>query len=44
MLDAHKVPAGIEVIDPSRLGRDELIGAGLSELEIEAETVLRAAN
>jgi Xaa-Pro aminopeptidase len=43
VLDAHKVPGGIDVIDPSGLGRDELIGRGLSPLEIDAETALRAA-
>src|SRR5262249_44129922 len=42
MLDAHKVPEDIEVIDGATLGRDDLIGSGLGMLEIEAEVSLRA--
>jgi Xaa-Pro aminopeptidase len=42
MLDAHKVPSEIEVIDPAELGLDELLAAGVDRLEIEAETSLRA--
>jgi Xaa-Pro aminopeptidase len=42
MLDAHKLPTDIEVIDATALGRDELIAAKLSPLAIDAETALRA--
>ena len=43
VLDADKVrPLGIEVIDPAALGRDELIGQGLTPAQLEAETCLRA--
>jgi Xaa-Pro aminopeptidase len=42
MLDAHKVPPEIEVIDPATLGLDELLAAGVERLTIEAETSLRA--
>jgi Xaa-Pro aminopeptidase len=43
MLDAHKVPAGVDVIDVTSLGIDELIAAGVDMLGIDAETSLRAA-
>jgi Xaa-Pro aminopeptidase len=42
MLDAHKVPRHIEVIDATSLGRDELIESGLDALGVDAETSLRA--
>jgi len=43
VLDADKVrEAGIEVIDPSVLGRDELLEEGRTEWEIEVELALRA--
>jgi Xaa-Pro aminopeptidase len=43
MLDAHKVPDGIDIIDVTALGVDELIAGGLDMLGIDAETSLRAA-
>lgn len=43
VLDADKVTAqGIEVIDPSELGIDELIAAGLTRHDVEVELALRA--
>ena len=43
VLDADKVArAGIEVLDPYALGRDELLKAGLRDHEIEDELALRA--
>src|SRR4051794_1639741 len=43
VLDANKVRgAGIEVLDPYVLGRDELLKQGLPPHEIENETSLRA--
>jgi Xaa-Pro aminopeptidase len=43
VLDADNArAAGIEVIDPVTLGRDELVGQGLTPHEIEVETCLRA--
>jgi Xaa-Pro aminopeptidase len=43
VLDADNArAAGIEVVDPLTLGRDALVGAGLSQTEIEVETALRA--
>jgi Xaa-Pro aminopeptidase len=42
VLDAHKLPQDIEVIDAAALGRDDLIASGLSPLGIDAETALRA--
>jgi Xaa-Pro aminopeptidase len=44
VLDAAKVSKhGIEILDPSTLGSDDLVAAGLDRLEIEAEISLRAA-
>jgi Xaa-Pro aminopeptidase len=44
ILDAAKVSKhGIEILDPSTLGSDELLAAGLDRLGIEAEISLRAA-
>jgi Xaa-Pro aminopeptidase len=44
VLDAQKVvESGVEVIDPITLGSDELVEAGLSRLDIDAEVSLRAA-
>jgi Xaa-Pro aminopeptidase len=44
VLDASKVEAfGIEILDPSTLGSDDLIATGIPRLEIEAEISLRAA-
>jgi Xaa-Pro aminopeptidase len=44
VLDADNArAAGIEVVDPLTLGRDELLAAGLSPTEIELEIALRAA-
>jgi Xaa-Pro aminopeptidase len=44
VLDADKVrPMGIEILDPSELGRDELLKQGLREAQINHELVLRAA-
>jgi Xaa-Pro aminopeptidase len=44
VLDAAKVSKhGIEILDPSTLGTDELVAAGFDRLEIEAEISLRAA-
>jgi Xaa-Pro aminopeptidase len=43
VLEADKVSAlGIEVLEPSTLGQDELIAQGLSRLAIEGELCLRA--
>jgi Xaa-Pro aminopeptidase len=43
VLDADKVRArGIEVIDPSQLGADELLDAGRSRHEVALEVALRA--
>jgi Xaa-Pro aminopeptidase len=43
VLDADNArAAGIEVVDPLTLGRDELVAAGLAPHEIEVETALRA--
>jgi Xaa-Pro aminopeptidase len=43
VLDAAKVSKhGIEVLDPSSLGNDDLIAAGLDRLAIEGEVALRA--
>jgi Xaa-Pro aminopeptidase len=43
VLDADKVAAlGIEILDPSTLGADELFGQGLSRREVELEIALRA--
>jgi Xaa-Pro aminopeptidase len=43
VLEADKVSAlGIEVLEPSTLGQDELIARGLPRLEIEAEVCRRA--
>ncbi|MGH2969017.1 MAG: M24 family metallopeptidase [Solirubrobacteraceae bacterium] len=43
VLDADKVRAlGVEIMDPSSLGRDELLQAGRPPHEIEAEVSLRA--
>jgi Xaa-Pro aminopeptidase len=43
VLEADKVSAlGIDVIDPAALGQDDLIAAGGSRLQIEAEVALRA--
>jgi len=44
VLDRDKVvEAGVEVIDPSEIGRDELSAAGVAPLEADAELALRAA-
>jgi Xaa-Pro aminopeptidase len=44
VLDAAKVSKhGIEIIDPSTLGSDDLLASGLDRLAIEAEISLRAA-
>ena len=44
MLDAVNVtPHGVEVLDPSTLGRDDLVAAKQTGLYIEAELALRAA-
>jgi Xaa-Pro aminopeptidase len=44
MLDAVNVtPHGVEVLDPSELGRDDLVAAKKSGLYIDAELALRAA-
>jgi Xaa-Pro aminopeptidase len=44
VLDADKVSAfGIEVLDGAKLGRDELLEQGLSDIELEGELALRAA-
>ena len=44
VLDAAKVSKhGIEILDPSSLGGDELVAAGLDRLGIDAEIALRAA-
>ncbi len=44
VLDAAKVSEhGIEIIDPSSLGGDDLVAAGLDRLGIDAEIALRAA-
>jgi Xaa-Pro aminopeptidase len=43
VLDADNArAAGIEVVDPLTLGRDELVASGLAPHEIEVETALRA--
>jgi Xaa-Pro aminopeptidase len=43
VLDADKVSAlGIEVLDGAKLGRDELIEQGLSDMEMDGELALRA--
>jgi Xaa-Pro aminopeptidase len=43
VLEADKVSAlGIEVIDPANLGQDDLIGGGLTRLQIDAEICVRA--
>jgi Xaa-Pro aminopeptidase len=43
VLDADRVSAfGIEVIDPSQLGADELLAQGMSRHELELEIALRA--
>jgi Xaa-Pro aminopeptidase len=43
VLEADKVSAlGIEVIDPAKLGSDELIASGLDRLAVEAEICVRA--
>jgi Xaa-Pro aminopeptidase len=44
VLDASKVQGlGLEILDPSALGTDDLIAAGVERLAIEAEISLRAA-
>jgi Xaa-Pro aminopeptidase len=43
VLDAHKVPQGVEIVELAVLGRDELIASGLDALAIDAESSLRAA-
>jgi Xaa-Pro aminopeptidase len=43
VLDADRVRAhGVEALDPSTLGSDELVGRGLSRAEAEVELALRA--
>src|SRR5262249_46489102 len=43
VLDADKVrEAGVETHDPSEFGRDELLGSGLTRVEVELEVALRA--
>src|SRR5436190_22834332 len=43
VLDADNVrAAGVEVLDPSRLGRDDLIAEGLPVEEIETQLCVRA--
>jgi Xaa-Pro aminopeptidase len=43
VLEADKVAGlGIEVLDPSALGIDDLVAAGIGRLDIEAELCLRA--
>jgi Xaa-Pro aminopeptidase len=43
VLDAHKVrEAGVEVHDPSGFGSDELLGQGLSRLEVDVQVAVRA--
>jgi Xaa-Pro aminopeptidase len=45
VLDADNArAAGVEVLDPTELGRDELVASGLDVDELEAETCLRACH